>query len=116
MKSRLEKRGTETEQSIAKRCENALGEVDELLSWREKVNYRIFNDDLELAKKILKSLLLALYPEELNCPEIIAFKQQKIQSKPETPELYSAGSIKLGLTVAALAAGALASYLIAKRQ
>lgn len=49
MKTRLEKRGTETEQSVAKRCANALGEVEALLSWREKVNYRIFNDDLALA-------------------------------------------------------------------
>ncbi len=74
LRERLEKRGTESEQSIAKRCANSIGEVEALLSWREKVNYRIFNDDLAIAKRVLKSLLLALYPEELSFQEIIAYR------------------------------------------
>ena len=67
MRDRLEKRGTENEQNIAKRYANAPGEVEALLGWREKVNYRIFNDDLAISSKVLNSLLLALYPEELQC-------------------------------------------------
>lgn len=62
MRDRLEKRGTENEQNIAKRIANAPGEIQALLGWKEKVNYRIFNDDLSVSSKVLNSLLLALYP------------------------------------------------------
>jgi hypothetical protein len=114
MRDRLEKRGTETEQSIAKRCSNAIGEIEALLSWREKVNYRIFNDDLAISKKVLNSLLLALYPEELQSKEIIAHRESN-KAKPAEPEPANATSLKLGLTIAMMAAGAVAGYLISKR-
>ena len=47
MRERLQKRGTETDETIETRLKNAVGEVDYLLGWKEKINYRIFNDDLE---------------------------------------------------------------------
>ena len=47
MRDRLQKRGTETDETIETRLKNAVGEVDYLLGWKEKINYRIFNDDLE---------------------------------------------------------------------
>jgi guanylate kinase len=70
MHDRLVKRGTETEASMKTRMENASKEVDFLLTWREKVNYRIFNDDLELSKTILLNLLRVLYSTELDVKEL----------------------------------------------
>jgi len=70
MHDRLVKRGTETEASMKTRMENATKEVDFLLTWREKVNYRIFNDDLELSKTTLLNLLRVLYSTELDVKEL----------------------------------------------
>lgn len=52
------------------RMENASKEIDFLLTWREKVNYRIFNDDLELSKTTLLNLLRVLYSTELDVKEL----------------------------------------------
>jgi guanylate kinase len=71
VQDRLIKRGTETEKSMKVRMENASGEVDYLLHWREKINYRIFNDDLETSKTTLLNLLRALYPKELGVKDLI---------------------------------------------
>lgn len=71
MKERLLKRGTETEETLKTRMHNSLSEIDYLLTWKEKVNYRIFNDDLETSTLIMLTLLKALYPEELKVQEIL---------------------------------------------
>lgn len=70
MGERLIKRGTETEESINTRKGNATKEISQLLEWKDKVNYRIFNEDLETSKKNFITLIKALYPQELNVSEL----------------------------------------------
>ena len=65
MRERLQKRNTDTEAVIETRIKNSVHEIDQLLEWKEKVNYRIFNDDLATSQHTLLTLLKALYFEEL---------------------------------------------------
>ena len=65
MKERLIQRGTETEETLKTRMDNSLSEIDHLLNWREKINYRIFNDDLTMSTENMLTVLKCLYPEEL---------------------------------------------------
>lgn len=55
LKSRLEKRNTETKESIAQRLSWAKHEL-ELASWYD---YQILNEDLETAYQILRSIVIA---------------------------------------------------------
>ena len=105
MEERLVKRGTETEQSLKTRIANATNEIEQLLAWKKKVNYRIFNDDLETSKNTILTLTKALYPKELNCIEVIPLVQSKACVK------CSLG-IALGLITLALSV----EYFIFKRK
>ena len=90
MQDRLVKRGTETAETLKTRMENATGEVDYLLTWRDKVNYRIFNDDLQVSTETLLNLIRVLYPTELN---IIIDPKESEQSKPADKDVKSDKSI-----------------------
>ena len=65
LRKRLESRGDTKKETIDLRINNAAGEM--IIQFREKhiFNYRIINDDIEVAKKTLSTLVSALYSKEL---------------------------------------------------
>jgi len=64
LEERLRGRGTETEEAISKRLENATGEMD-YLSAPGNVDFTVVNDDLEEAFAKLAAQLRAWYPTHL---------------------------------------------------
>jgi guanylate kinase len=68
LKDRLEKRGTETPESLKKRIGNATDEMKMLVNLDEIFNYRIVNSDLDTSKFVMSKLVEGLYLEELKMP------------------------------------------------
>ena len=67
LRSRLEGRGTETKEKIDTRVGNALEELKTLTEAKKEVyEYRVVNDNLEVANRTVELLFSGLYPEELS--------------------------------------------------
>ena len=65
LRERLTKRGTEKEEQINTRMKNAIGELSEMLTLSNMIQFRILNDDLDLANKEFAQVVEALYEKEL---------------------------------------------------
>ena len=65
LKARLLKRGTETKEKIDERVKNAKSEIRSLLKNKHIFHYKIINDDLEMTKKTMLTLVSSLYGNEL---------------------------------------------------
>lgn len=61
----MEKRGDTTKEKIELRVKNAAGELEIQMRDKHIFNYRIINDDIEVSKSTLKTLVGALYSKEL---------------------------------------------------
>jgi guanylate kinase len=57
LKQRLTKRGTETEKTLETRLKNAPGELDQMFQLRDTFQFRVVNNDLELASKTFSSVV-----------------------------------------------------------
>ena len=65
LEARLQKRGTETPESLAIRMKTAKVELNGILEHPEIFQYRVVNDDLQKAKKTFDCLLQTLYAKEM---------------------------------------------------
>ena len=65
LRQRLVGRGTETQETLAIRAKNATSEVVTLWERTDIFNFRVINDDLKVAIRVMSLLCLGLYPEEL---------------------------------------------------
>ena len=65
LRSRLEKRGTETQEKINTRVGNAQGEMDIIMGKPDVFQYRLTNDNLDEACQVLHNLVGSLYTTEL---------------------------------------------------
>ena len=65
LRSRLEKRGTETAEKINTRVGNAQGEMDIIMGKPEVFQFRLTNDNLDEACQVLHNLVGSLYSTEL---------------------------------------------------
>ena len=114
LRQRLKSRGTETEEAVATRIGNASSECRRLTIQCDIFNYRVVNDNLEVAVNTLSLLVQGLYPEELTgkkaadliaeCPVI------------KTPRSQGMGLVSKVLIVSAIGAIAGGVYAMVKRQ
>ena len=66
LRDRLEKRGTETPESLETRTKNALKEKTTIEQNKNEVfTINVVNDDLEAANHSMQNLIVALYEKEL---------------------------------------------------
>ena len=107
LRSRLEGRGTETKEKIDTRVGNAVDEL-RILTQEKKdiIEYRVVNDDLEVAKRTVELLFSGLYPEELFGENT----QDLIDDSPVLNEVRQGSVMKkvamVAIVGAAIAAGA----------
>jgi hypothetical protein len=117
MKERLVKRGTETEETLKTRMDNSLSEINYLLNWREKINYRIFNDDLKLSSDTFITLLKCLYPTELlRDSEQDAKLKAYLSASTVEPGSIGAQRAIYQLALAGVSVGLVYTLLIAKKK
>jgi len=112
MKKRLQKRGTETEETLTTRLGNAKGEIETLITMKNIFNYRIVNDKLDVSKSVLNLLVQGLYAEELtgkNTDELIA-------SVPLPVKPASGGVFKYVAAVTILGMVAGGAYMLMKKR
>ena len=61
LRQRLEKRGSETAQTLATRLGNAPGELKLIVETKDIFRYIIVNDDIEVSRDTFKKLVQCLY-------------------------------------------------------
>jgi len=65
LRQRLKGRGDTSEEVAERRVKNAEGEMKIQLEEKHIFNYRLINDDIEVSKKTIATLIQALYSKEL---------------------------------------------------
>ena len=65
MKTRIQKRGGESEAALKVRLANAEREIAECLELKQVIRQRVVNDDLTTASQTFVALVEALYGQEL---------------------------------------------------
>jgi guanylate kinase len=65
LEKRLRNRGTETEETLAKRLKNSQSEIAEIIQLKSMIRYGIINEDITESSDAFVKLFESLYNQEL---------------------------------------------------